>query len=239
MSTNTENAELEIINEPISVDSQKSTKAKMKLKEIPYLFIKRLVDIIGSLVGLIILVPLTIIIYIVRKVLKEDDGPLVYDQLRYGLHKKQFKILKFRTMCMNADAKLEEYLKENEEARKQYQKYKKLENDPRITRVGKILRKGSIDEFLQFINVLKGDMSLVGPRPYLIREREDIGDAFDIITSVKPGITGYWQTSGRSDVTFEERVEMEKYYAEHKSLWLDTKIFFKTFIVIFKRDGAV
>ena len=140
---------------------------------------------------------------------------------------------------MNADAKLEEYLKENEEARKQYQKYKKLENDPRITRVGKILRKGSIDEFLQFINVLKGDMSLVGPRPYLIREREDIGDAFDIITSVKPGITGYWQTSGRSDVTFEERVEMEKYYAEHKSLWLDTKIFFKTFIVIFKRDGAV
>ena len=160
MSTNTENAE--IAEDTISIDSQ-ITKEGMnsKVKEILYLFIKRIVDIIGALVGLIIVVPLTIIIYIVRKVLKEDDGPLVYDQLRYGLHSKQFKILKYRTMCMNADDKLEEYLKENEEARKEYQKYKKLENDPRITRVGKILRKGSIDEFPQFINVLKGEMSLV------------------------------------------------------------------------------
>lgn len=238
MSTNTGDAE--IIDETISIDNQ-NTKAKMKLKikEIPYLFIKRVIDIMGALVGLVILVPLTIMIGIARRALKENEGPIFYEHLRFGKNGKQFRMYKFRSMCMDADKKLKEHLEENEEARKEYKKYKKLANDPRITKVGKVIRKGSMDEFPQFLNVLKGEMSLVGPRPYLIREREDMGDYFDIITSVKPGITGYWQTSGRSDVTFEERLEMEKYYAEHKSLWLDTKIFFKTFVVIFKRDGAV
>ena len=160
MSTNTENAE--IAEDTISIDSQ-TTKEGMnsRVKEIPYLFIKRLVDIIGSLVGLIILVPLTVMIGIARTALKENDGPIFYEHLRFCKNGKQFRMYKFRSMCMDADKKLKEYLEENEEARKEYKKYKKLENDPRITKVGKVIRKGSIDEFPQFINVLKGQMSLV------------------------------------------------------------------------------
>ncbi len=238
MSTNTENAEFIELRNNINMDN-KIIKEKVKIKELPYFITKRVVDIIGALVGLIFLVPITLVIYIARKILKEDDGPIFYEHLRYGKNGKQFRMYKFRSMCMNADEKLNEYLEENEEARKEYQEFKKLVDDPRITKVGKVLRKGSIDEFPQFLNVLKGEMSLVGPRPYLIREREDMGEYFELITSVKPGITGYWQITGRSDVTFKDRLKMEKNYVENKSILLDLKILLKTVIKILKKEGAM
>ena len=160
--------------------------------------IKRILDIIGGLCGILILIPLTIGIWIANKLLK-DDGPIFYTHERIGQDGKIFKMYKYRSMVVGADEKLKEYLKENEEARKEYKEYKKLKNDPRITKIGKFIRKTSIDEFPQFINVLKGDMSLVGPRPYLPREKEEINGFFKYITSCKPGITGLWQVPLFSD----------------------------------------
>ena len=199
---------------------------------------KRFVDIIGGIVGIIILIPLTIGVYIARKILKEDDGPLFYDQLRIGKDGKIFKMYKFRTMVIGADEKLFKYLEENEEAREEYRINKKLKNDPRVTKLGKILRKTSIDEFPQFINVLKGEMSLVGPRPYLPREKEDMGDSYEYIIKTKPGITGFWQVNGRSDVTFEKRLNMDLDYYKEKSLKLDIKLLAKTITNVMKKEGA-
>ena len=175
-----------------------------------------------------------------RIIKHENDGPIFYTQLRIGKNGKQFKLYKFRTMVMNADEKLEEYLKEDKEIAKEYKKYKKLKHDPRITKIGGFLRKTSLDEFPQFINVLKGDMSLVGPRPYLNREKEDIPEEYyGKIIKVKPGITGYWQVNGRSDVDFEERTYMDTYYIEHRSFIMDLKIIIKTVLKMFKKEGAI
>ena len=140
---------------------------------------------------------------------------------------------------MNADETLKEYLKNNEEARKEYKKYKKLKKDPRITKVGKVLRETSLDEFPQLINVLLGNMSLVGPRPYLPREKEDMGEYYSSIIKVKPGITGYWQIRGRSKTSFNDRLKMDLQYVNNCSLKNDIKILVKTFSKVFKRDGAI
>lgn len=204
-----------------------------------YNITKRMIDIIAGIFGIIILIPMTVAICSIKMIRKENDGPLFYTQLRIGKNGKQYKFYKYRTMCINADAKLEKYLSENEEARKEYKKYKKLKNDPRISRFGHILRKTSIDEFPQFINVIKGDMSLVGPRPYMLREQEDMGDYYNIIIKCKPGITGYWQVNGRSNTSFEERLELDKYYVEHRSTILDIKIILKTVGQIVKKSGAI
>ena len=208
-------------------------------KKIMYNFIKRTIDAIGALIGIIILIPATIIIYLARKILKEDKGPLFYEQLRYGKNGKVFRLYKFRSMCIGADKKLKEYLENNEEARKEFEKTHKLQNDPRITKIGNFLRKSSLDELPQMINILKGDMSFVGPRPVVEKEVEEYGTNKDKFLSVRPGLTGYWQVNGRSNTTYEERMEMELYYVDNCSLWLDIKIFFKTFITVFKKEGAV
>ena len=160
--------------------------------------LKRMIDIVGSLFGIMALVPLTIGIYIAN-IIVGDKGPVFYTQERIGKNGKIFKLYKYRSMVVGADEKLQKYLEENEEARKEYKEYKKLKDDPRITKVGRFIRKSSIDEFPQFINVFKGEMSLVGPRPYLPREKEDINGYFKYITSVKPGITGLWQVPLFSD----------------------------------------
>lgn len=157
--------------------------------------VKRVIDIGGGLIGTIALIPLTIIIYVARIAMHENDGPIFYDQLRIGKNGKVFKMYKYRSMVIGADEKLHKYLEENEEARKEYKKYKKLKNDPRITKVGNFIRRTSLDEFPQFINVLKGDMSLVGPRPYLPREKEDMGEYYDCIIQTRPGVTGYCETT--------------------------------------------
>ena len=201
--------------------------------------IKRFVDIIMGLIGTLILIPITIGIFIARKILHEDDGPIFYEQLRIGKDGKVFRMYKYRSMVIGADEKLSTYLKENEEARKEYSKYKKLKNDPRITKVGKFIRKTSIDEFPQFINVLLGQMSLVGPRPYLPREQEDMGNYYKYIIQCKPGITGYWQTSGRSDVTFDDRLKMDFKYCQKRSLKVDAKLLMKTILNVVKKEGAV
>lgn len=198
---------------------------------------KRSIDIVGGLVGVILLVPITVGITIAKIVLK-DKGSLFYIQERIGKNGKIFKMYKFRSMIEKADEVLDTYLSENEEARIEYEKNRKLTNDPRITPIGKFIRKTSLDEFPQFINVLKGDMSLVGPRPYLPREKESIGDSYTSIIKQKPGITGYWQVSGRSNTSFKKRVELESYYSNHSSLALDLKIFLKTFKLMIFSEGA-
>ena len=223
------------VSESIPINTEINKKnIKTKIENI----VKRIIDVVGALVGVVALIPLTIIIYITRIVLKENDGPIFYDQLRIGKDGKVFKMYKFRSMVIGADEKLFKYLEENEEARKEYKEYKKLKDDPRITKIGKFLRKTSLDEFPQFINVLKGDMSLVGPRPYLPREKEDMGEYYTYIIKSRPGITGYWQIAGRSDVNFDDRLKMDYDYIKNRSLKTDLKILVKTVLNVIKKEGA-
>ena len=203
-----------------------------------YGFFKRLFDIMFSLVGIMLLIPLTILLFFVRKRNHDDKMPMFFDQLRYGKDGKVFKLYKYRSMCLNADEILEKYLNSNPEAKKEYKKYKKLKNDPRVTKSGEFIRKSSMDEMPQFINILKGEMTVVGPRPYLPREKDDMGKNFETIVSVKPGLTGLWQVSGRSNASFEERMKLDKKYIKERSLWLDIKIFFKTIGKTFFKDSS-
>ena len=231
-------------NEAVLVRDEENEEIKpiivvTKKQNIIYRFIKRAIDIFAGLVGVILLIPLMIVVEIIRIAKKENQGPLFYEQLRIGKNGKQFRMYKFRSMCMNADETLKEYLKNNEEARKEFKKYKKLKKDPRITKVGKVLRETSLDEFPQLINVLLGNMSLVGPRPYLPREKEDMGEYYSSIIKVKPGITGYWQIRGRSKTSFNDRLKMDLQYVNNCSLKNDIKILFKTFAKVLKKDGAI
>ena len=200
--------------------------------------LKRLIDILGGIVGTIVLIPLTIGIAIANLICK-DNGPIFYSQYRMGKNGKLFKMYKYRSMVVGADEKLKKYLEENKNARKEYKKYKKLKHDPRVTKVGEFIRKTSLDEFPQFINVLKGDMSLVGPRPYLEREKEDMNGYYKYITTCKPGLTGLWQISGRSDVDFATRIDLDMQYYYNHSLNGDIKILFKTAMKLVKREGAL
>lgn len=229
----------EAILQETTINNINIMKKEKTNKKVLYKFTKRIIDIIGSIIGILILIPTALIIYLARKVLKEDKGPLFYEQLRYGKNGKVFRLYKFRSMCIGADKKLKEYLENNDEAREEFEKTHKLQNDPRITKIGNFLRKSSLDELPQMINILKGDMSFVGPRPVVEKEVEEYGTNKDKFLSVRPGLTGYWQVNGRSNTTYEERMKMELYYVDNCSLWLDIKIFFKTFITVFKKEGAV
>ena len=202
------------------------------------LFFKRIIDIIGAIVGIIFLIPITIGVYIANKKVK-DDGPIFFVQERIGKDGKIFKMYKYRSMVVGADEKLEKYLAENPAANAEYRIFKKLKDDPRITKVGNFLRKTSLDEFPQFINVLKGDMSIVGPRAVVDGEIEKFGIYQKEILSVKPGITGYWAANGRSDTSYEERVFMEYKYVRMFSVWMDIKILFKTVASVLKKEGAI
>ena len=201
------------------------------------LFFKRIIDIIGAIVGIIFLIPITIGVYIANKKVK-DDGPIFFVQERIGKDGKIFKMYKYRSMVVGADEKLEKYLAENPAANAEYRIFKKLKDDPRITKVGDFLRKTSLDEFPQFINVLKGDMSLVGPRPYLPREKDDMGYYFNDIVKCKPGITGFWQVNGRNDVTFDDRLGMDITYFQKTNLLLDIKLLIKTGLKVLRKEGA-
>ncbi|MCI8362656.1 MAG: sugar transferase [Clostridia bacterium] len=207
------------------------------MKNVMYKFVKRTIDILASIIGIILLLPITSIIWIAN-ILVKDNGPIFFKQERIGKDGEFFKLYKYRSMVVDADDKLSKYLVENEEAREEYKKYKKLKNDPRITKVGKFIRNTSIDEFPQFINVLKGQMSLVGPRPYLPREITDMQESFNEIIKVKPGLTGLWQVNGRSETTFEDRLRIDKEYVEKRGLKLDTKIFIWTIGKVFIKEGA-
>lgn len=214
------------------------TTDKLKEKnQILYHIIKRLFDICVGLVGVMFLIPISVIIKIIS-IKNKDYNKIFFTQERIGKDGKLFKFYKFRSMVPNADEILFKYLEENEDAKKEYEINKKLKDDPRITKVGKIIRKCSIDELPQLINILKGDMSLIGNRPYLPREKEDMTFFYNNIVKTKPGLTGYWQVSGRSNLTFRKRLELESYYSRSNSLLMDTKIFFKTFEVVLFKHGA-
>ena len=212
-------------------------KAIEKSKTLEKILI-RIIDILGGVCGVTLLVPLTIAIYIANMIGK-DKGKLFYTQERIGKDGKIFKLYKFRSMVEGADEKLFEYLKENEVARHEYEEYKKLKEDPRITKVGHFIRKTSLDEFPQFINVLKGDMSLVGPRPYLPREVEDMNSFYEYIIKSKPGITGPWQIGGRNEITFRQRMYMDVEYYYNNNFYLYIKLLIKTFFKIIKKEGAI
>ena len=213
-------------------------KEKKLIKNIN-LIIKRIIDIIGSIIGILILIPLTLIVFLVNSLSKNDNGPIFYCQERLGKNGKKFKMYKFRTMVVDADKKLKEILKDNEELQKEWNETRKLKNDPRITKMGKFLRETSLDEFPQFLNVLKGEMSLVGPRAVVEDEIEKFGIYKNKVLSVKPGITGYWAANGRSDTSYEERVNLETKYVDYFSVLLDIKILFKTIYVVIKKEGAI
>ena len=190
-------------------------------------FIKRFIDILAGIVGVITLLPL--MVYVKYKYVKSGDyDNIMFSQYRIGKNGKLIKIYKFRSMIPNAEKELERLMKEDPKIKEEYLTNKKLKDDPRITPVGHFLRKTSLDEWPQFINVLKGEMSFIGPRPYLPREKEDMGQYYDSIIKLKPGVTGMWQANGRSDVEFSYRCKLDDYYYHNWSIWLDFTIIYKT-----------
>ncbi|WP_339060909.1 sugar transferase [Tepidibacillus marianensis] len=207
------------------------SQSKVFIKESwSYLYLKRFIDIVGSFAGLILLSPLFLIVSILIKI-EDLKAPIFFKQVRIGKNGNHFHIYKFRSMMSNAEERLkrdkrlyEKYLKNN---------YKlEQDEDPRITRLGRTLRRTSLDEIPQLINVLKGEMSLVGPRPIVQDEIEEYKNKKDEFLSVKPGMTGYWQISGRSEINYPERCDLELYYVHNKSLWFDIEILFKTVIIV-------
>ncbi|MBM7618584.1 exopolysaccharide biosynthesis polyprenyl glycosylphosphotransferase [Bacillus tianshenii] len=197
------------------------------------LTIKRLMDIIGASIGLLLLLPLFLIVALLIK-LEDPKGPILFSQIRVGKDEKEFKMYKFRSMVADAEAKLDELLKYNEVTGAMF----KMKDDPRITRIGKFIRKTSIDELPQLWNVLKGDMSLVGPRPPLVREVAEYTEYDKQRLLVTPGCTGLWQVSGRSNVGFEEMVELDIAYIKKRSVLLDMKIIVKTVLLLVGSKNA-
>jgi len=221
------------VAEEISNISVKQYTEVLKNKTI-YHKIKRIMDLILSTIGLIILLPVFLIIAIAIKI--ESKGPVFFKHTRIGKNGKIIKIYKFRSMVQNAEDLIKNFTNEQ---MKEYKENYKLANDPRITKVGKILRKTSLDELPQIINIIKGELSIIGPRPVVQEELEKYGDKAAKFLSVTPGLTGYWAANGRSDTTYEKRMEMELFYVDNLSMKLDLKIFFKTIISVLKKEGAM
>lgn len=230
-----------VINDELGVKVVNDSEAleleqEIKISKRGYFAIKRLVDIMFSLIGMIFLLPIALVVKIMY-LITGDFHSIFYTQKRVGRDGKIIHIYKFRSMVKNADEVLLELLKKPK-YKKEWKANQKLENDPRITKIGNILRKTSLDEMPQFINVLKGDMSFIGPRPLVIGELDEHNGDHDIYESVRPGITGWWACNGRSDIDYEERLDLEYYYAKNCSILLDIKCFFKTIAVVFLKKGA-
>lgn len=189
---------------------------------------------------IILILPLFLFLHlIISRLIKNDSsGDVLFKQKRFGKKSKVFKCYKYRTMYENSDLILSEYLKDNIDEVEYYEEYHKYKNDPRITKVGSFLRKTSLDELPQILNVLEGHMSLIGPRPYMLSEKEKIQKNISIILNVKPGITGLWQVSGRNDLTFNQRMNLDIWYIQNWSLWMDLVIFVKTIQVVLSKVGA-
>lgn len=199
-----------------------------------YLFTKRAIDFIGALVGLILLSPIMVIVAIAIK-LEDPKGNIIFGHMRVGKDGKMFPCLKFRSMFSNA-----EEMKKNftEEQKREYAETFKLKDDPRITKVGKFIRKTSLDELPQLFNILKGDMTIVGPRPIVTDELDFYGEYEDYYKAVKPGLTGLWQVSGRSDTTYDERVALDMEYVTTRNTFKDLYIIFMTVVKVLKREGS-
>ncbi|TYY55968.1 undecaprenyl-phosphate galactose phosphotransferase WbaP [Klebsiella pneumoniae] len=210
-------------------------RVQQNLAKLSSRILKRSFDIIGSTLIIAMISPL--LIYISRKV-KADGGPAIYGHERIGKGGRKFKCLKFRSMVINSQEVLSELLASSPEAKAEWDATFKLKEDPRITKIGHFLRRTSLDELPQLFNVLKGEMSLVGPRPIITAELERYNEEVEYYLLSKPGMTGLWQVSGRSDVDYETRVYLDAWYVKNWSMWNDIAILFKTITVVLKRDGA-
>ena len=197
-----------------------------------YEVIKRIIDIVASFTGLIVLSPLMLVVSILIKL--ESKGEVIFKQKRVGLNGKEFDMYKFRSMVVNAEELKEKLAAQNEMSGPMF----KMKDDPRVTKVGKFIRKTSIDELPQLWNILKGDMSLVGPRPSLPKEVAQFEDWMHKRLEVKPGLTCYWQVSGRNNIDFEDWMKLDVKYVEERNLWIDIKLIFKTVFVLFGDKNA-
>ena len=195
-----------------------------------YLIFKKIMNFIISFIALVTLSPILLIISLIIKI--DSEGPVIYKHYRLGKNGKVIGVYKFRTMVKNADEVFRNFTKEQKE---EYEKFFKLENDPRITRVGDFLRKTSLDKLPQILNILKGEMSIIGPRPVVLDEIKKFGNLKDNYLNVLPGLTGWWACNGRSNTTYEKRIDLEMYYIDNQSLKLDIEYFFKTILDVFKR----
>ena len=208
-----------------------------RLKSPSRLWAKKISDVFMSIVAFPLLIP--IMLFITYKIRKEEPGSsILFKQERLGQNGKIFVCYKFRTMFEESDDILNTYLKEHPEEVEFYSTYHKYQNDPRITKIGHKLRSTSLDELPQIFNIFKNEMSFIGPRPYMLNEKEKIGEDLDTVLTVKPGITGLWQVSGRSDVDFHSRVALDVYYTRNWNLWMDVVILLKTVKTVLVREGA-
>lgn len=198
-----------------------------------YLILKRIFDVILSIVGIIIISPILVLVAIAIKL--DSPGKVIYTQNRVGENGKMFKMYKFRSMVSNSDEVFKCF---SDEMKKKFEENYKLDKDPRITKIGTFIRKTSLDELPQLLNIIKGELSLVGPRPLVEKEIEKYGTQKDKFLSIKPGVTGYWQVNGRSAVTYKDRINMELFYIDNRSLLLDLKIVFLTIGTVLSRNGA-
>lgn len=218
--------------ETTSLRTQSDVKTKISKKV--YIKIKRVIDVIFASIALILLSPVFAIIAIAIKI--DSKGPVFFAHKRIGKNGNIIKLYKFRSMVINAEELIKLFTPEQ---MKEYKANYKLTNDPRITKVGKFLRKTSLDELPQLINIINGDLSIIGPRPVVADELEKYGVNKDKFLSVTPGLTGYWAANGRSNTTYEQRMEMELYYIDNLSLKMDIKVFFKTILSVVKKEGAI
>jgi len=203
-------------------------------RQSPYRYIKRFMDVILATIALVVLSPIFLIIAIAIKI--ESKGPVFFKHTRIGKNGKIIKLYKFRSMVINAEELIKSFTPEQ---MKEYKENYKLTNDPRITKIGKFLRKTSLDELPQLLNIIKGDLSIIGPRPVVTDELEKYGANTEKFLSVTPGLTGYWAANGRSCTTYKQRMQMELYYIDNLSLKMDVKVFFKTIEAVIKREGAI
>ncbi|PWX09846.1 multidrug MFS transporter [Clostridium perfringens] len=222
----------EIILVENNIFAKEELKENIKKKNFVYISVKRITDIIVSLLGLIILSPLLILVAILIKI--DSKGPIFFSQERVGINGKKFSMYKFRSMVVNAEEIKEKLKAQNEMSGPMF----KMKNDPRITRIGKFIRKTSIDELPQLVNVLKGEMSLVGPRPSLPKEVVQFEPWMMERLTVKPGLTCYWQVMGRNSIGFEDWMKLDVKYVRERSLIIDFKLIFKTFFVLFGDENA-
>lgn len=222
-----------VYGEDVLAISNKGMNEIIRDKHI-YKYIKRFLDFTLSLLGLIVLSPVFLIISILIK--RESDGPIFFKHKRIGKNGKEIYLYKFRSMIPNAEELIKKFTPEQ---MKEFKENFKLENDPRITKIGKWLRKTSLDELPQLINILKGELSIIGPRPVISEELEKYGNNKEKFLSVTPGLTGYWAANGRSNTTYEQRMQMELFYVDNISFKLDIRIFLKTVRSVLKREGAI
>lgn len=221
---------------PVSFYHYFSFEVSNRLQRKGVLFQKRVLEIFLAAAGLLIsLIPALVLALLVKL---SSSGPVFYRAKRLGKNGKPIEVLKFRTMIKEADQELEKILSEDPALRKEWDEKFKLENDPRVTRIGKFLRRTSLDELPQFWNVIKGEMSLIGPRPIVPAEVKYYGKDYEVFASVKPGITGLWQVSGRSNIDYDERVELDVFYVNNWSIWMDFYIFWATINAVALRRGA-